>query len=52
MKAFLFALLAVIGISVGASFVLSSFQNTVDRVEVGGGAKPDPEPKLQGKPNS
>ena len=52
MKAFIFALLAVIGISIGASLLLNSFQNTVDRVEVGGGARPDPEPKLQGKPNS
>lgn len=48
MKAFLLAVLAVIGIGVGASFVLDTYQRTVDASFVGSGARPDPEPKLRG----
>lgn len=52
MKAFFLALLAVIGIGIGASFVLNTFQGTVDRPVAGSGARPDPEPRLLAKPNS
>lgn len=52
MKAFFFALLAVIGISFAASVLLETYQGTVDRPVAGSGARPDPEPKLSGKPNS
>ena len=52
MKAFFFALLALIGISIAASVVLETYQGTVDRPGIGSGARPDPEPKLSGKPGS
>lgn len=48
MLAFLAAVIAVIGIGFGASVVLDQYQRTVDMTYVGGGAKPDPEPKLRG----
>ena len=47
MKAFLFALLAAIGIGFAASVVLETFQSTADRAFVGQGARPDPEPRLR-----
>ena len=52
MKAFFFALLAVIGIGIAASVVLETYQATVDRPGIGSGAKPDPDPKLSGKVGS
>ena len=52
MKAFLLAVLAVVGISFAAAFALESFQQTADRAFVGKGARPDPEPKLRGKAGS
>ncbi len=48
MKAFFFALMAVIGISYVASVVLETYQATVDGAFVGKGARPDPDPKLHG----
>jgi hypothetical protein len=48
MKAFLFAVLAVIGIGYAASVVLDQYQQTVDSRFVGSGARPDPEPRLRG----
>ena len=50
MMAFLFALIAVVGIGFGASVVLDKFNSSVDSAYVGGGARPDPDPKLQPKP--
>lgn len=50
MKAFVAAVLAVVGIGVIASFVLDNYQRTVDSSFVGSGARPDPEPKLRGTP--
>ena len=47
MIAFLAAALAVIGIGFGASVLLEQYQSTVDSTYVGGGARPDPEPKLR-----
>ena len=52
MKAFFFALLAVIGVSFAASVLLEGFQGTVDRPGIGSGAKPDPQSKLSGKTGS
>ena len=52
MKAFFFALLAVVGIVIAASVVLETYQSNADRAFVGSGARPDPEPKLSGKPGS
>jgi hypothetical protein len=49
MKAFLASVVAVVGIAVGASVILDSYQQTVDSRFVGSGARPDPEPKLRGK---
>lgn len=48
MKAFILAVLAVIGIGFAASVVLDGYQRTVDASLVGSGARPDPEPKLRG----
>lgn len=48
MAAFFYALIAVIVIGYGSSVVLEGFQRTVDAKHVGSGARPDPEPKLQG----
>lgn len=50
MKAFVFAVLAVVAIGVGASFVLDGYQSTANNALVGGGARPDPDLKWQGKP--
>ncbi len=50
MKAFLFAVVAVVAIGVGASVVLEGYQSRVDSSLVGGGARPDPDPKWQDKP--
>lgn len=50
MKAFLFAVFAVIAIGFAASVVLEGYQHTVDSSLVGGGARPDPDPKLHDKP--
>ena len=47
MKAFLIAVIAVIGIGFAASAVLETFQRTADRSFVGQGARPDPEPRLR-----
>lgn len=52
MKAFFFALLAVLGISFAASVLLETYQGTVDRPGIGSGARPHPEPKLSGKAGS
>jgi hypothetical protein len=49
MKAFLASVVAVVGIAVGAAYVLETYQQTVDSQHVGSGARPDPEPKLRGK---
>lgn len=46
MKSFAFAIVAIIAISVTASYVLEIYQHTVDSSFVGSGARPDPEPKL------
>ena len=48
MGPFILAVIAVLGIGFGASVVLERFQSTADRAYVGSGARPDPEPKLQG----
>lgn len=47
MKAFLLALVAVVGITYGASILLENYQRTADSAFVGSGARPDPEPKLR-----
>lgn len=47
MKAFFFALIAVVGIGYGSSLILEVYQRTVDVSNVGAGARPDPEPKLR-----
>ena len=49
MKSFLFAVAAVIGIGFAASVVLEGYQSTVDSSFVGGGARPDPDPRLRPK---
>ncbi len=49
MKAFLFALLAVIGIGFAASAVLEQYQRSVDQAFAGSAARPDAEPKLRDK---
>jgi hypothetical protein len=49
MKAFLASVVAVVGIALGAMFVLETYQQTADSRFVGSGARPDPEPKLRGK---
>jgi hypothetical protein len=47
MKAFILAVLAVVGISYGASVALDTYQRTADTAYVGSGAKPDPEEGLR-----
>lgn len=47
MMAFILAIIAVIGISFGASVALEGYQRTADSAFVGAGARPDPEPKLR-----
>ncbi len=47
MKAFLAAVLAVIGIGFAASVVLEGYQTTVDSSFVGSGARLDPDAKLR-----
>lgn len=48
MGPFILAVVAVIGIGVGSSVVLNGMQKYADSAYVGGGARPDPEPKLHG----
>ena len=48
MKAFLFAVVAVVAIGVAASVVLEGYQSTAANSLVGGGARPDPDTKWQG----
>ena len=51
MAAFIAAVVAVIGISVGASFVLESQQRTADAAFTSAtGARVDPDPRLNGLP--
>lgn len=50
MKAFLAALLVVIGVSFGASMLLETYQRTADRAFTGSGARIDPDPRLSGAP--
>lgn len=50
MKAFLTAVLFVVGISVGASFLLETFQRTADNEFVGKGVRIDPDPRMTGAP--
>jgi hypothetical protein len=55
MGAFLAAGLVAVGIGIGASIVLESYQATADKTFVSqASARPEPEPKLQGsqKPKS
>lgn len=50
MKAFLAAVLVVVGISVGASMLLETYQRTADRAFTGPGARIDADPRLTGSP--
>ena len=52
MKAFIAAVLAILVISVGASFVLGTFQRTADRAYTTSGARIDPDPRLVTGPDS
>jgi hypothetical protein len=49
MKAFLAAVIVVVGIGFAASVVLENYQRTADAAFVGSGAKPEPETKLRPK---
>jgi hypothetical protein len=48
MTSFMAAILAVIGISVGASFLLETQQRTADRAYTTTGARVDLDPRLNG----
>ena len=50
MKAFLAAVLTVIAIGFGASFVLERFQRTADQAYASGGARVDADARLSGMP--
>lgn len=50
MKAFLAAVVVVVGISIGASILLETYQSTADRAFTSSGARIDPDPRLTGSP--
>lgn len=50
MKAFLAAVLVVVGVSFAASVMLETVQRTADNEFVGRGVRIDPDPRMTGAP--